>query len=151
MVPEVAGSNPVFHPTDAPCGRSARPAHWVSVSCADKLTKRSGGSFVSTSTPMKYHVYILYSRSLDRFYVGQTKDLQNRLVEHNQGESAYTSTGSPWTLLWSTTKATFRSAELLEEKLKNLSRVRKIKFMYKYKDSIANQDVLDQLRDQILK
>ncbi len=100
---------------------------------------------------MKYYVYIQYSHSLVRFYVGQTNDLQNRLVEHKNGESQFTSTGTPWTLLWSTTKASFRAAESLEEKLKNLSRARKIKFIYKYEMGIANRDLLDQLRDQILK
>ncbi|MDH3649488.1 MAG: GIY-YIG nuclease family protein [Saprospiraceae bacterium] len=99
---------------------------------------------------MKYHVYILYSPSLARFYVGQTNDLKNRVREYNNGESQFTSTGIPWTLLWSTTKPSFRAAELLEEKLKNLSRVRKIKFMNKYETAIANCDLLDQLRDQIM-
>jgi len=86
---------------------------------------------------MMYRVYILYSPSLDRFYVGQTNDLKNRIEEHNNGESSYTSGGTPWILIWSARKASFRAAESLEEKLKNLSRSRKIKFMYKNKELIA--------------
>ncbi|HDP66927.1 MAG TPA: GIY-YIG nuclease family protein, partial [Candidatus Marinimicrobia bacterium] len=31
-------------------------------------------------------VYILYSPSKDRYYVGQTNDLNRRLVEHNSGQ-----------------------------------------------------------------
>ena len=120
-------------------------------SSADKIAQLSGAIFVSTGYLMIYHVYILYSSSLDRFYVGQTNDLQNRIVEHNNGESAYTSTGVPWTLIWSTKKPSFRSSELLEEKLKNLSRSRKIKFMYKYEIGVENRELLDQLRDQFLK
>ena len=31
-----------------------------------------------------YSVYILYSVSADRYYIGQTEDLEKRLIEHNQ-------------------------------------------------------------------
>jgi len=30
-----------------------------------------------------FYVYILYSQSADKFYVGQTPDVQKRLREHN--------------------------------------------------------------------
>ncbi|WP_166637279.1 GIY-YIG nuclease family protein, partial [Algoriphagus boseongensis] len=33
---------------------------------------------------LNFFVYILYSKSTDRFYVGQTVDLEKRLEEHNQ-------------------------------------------------------------------
>jgi hypothetical protein len=36
---------------------------------------------------MKFSVYILFSSSLQKFYTGQTHDLQNRLEEHNSGET----------------------------------------------------------------
>jgi len=36
---------------------------------------------------MCYYVYILYSKSINRYYSGQTQDLQNRLIEHNAGET----------------------------------------------------------------
>ena len=89
---------------------------------------------------MPYLVYVLYSKRLNRFYVGQTTNLENRLSEHNNGESPYTSQGTPWILLWSTTKQSFREVELLEQKLKNLSRIRKIRFMRKYKKRIMAID-----------
>ena len=31
------------------------------------------------------YVYIIFSESLNRFYVGETIDLNKRLVEHNEG------------------------------------------------------------------
>jgi putative endonuclease len=46
-----------------------------------------------------YHVYILYSESLDRYYVGSTSDLENRLVRHNNGDSRFTKSGIPWTIV----------------------------------------------------
>ena len=65
------------------------------------------------------------------------------MEQHNNRESPYTSQGIPWTLLWSTSKSSFRQAETLEFKLKNLSRIRKIKFMRKYADCIQNLDLLE--------
>ena len=94
---------------------------------------------------MSYHVYILYSKKINRFYVGQTSDLNNRFTEHNSEESPYTSQGIPWILLWSTIKPSLRAAEDLEEKLKNLSRVRKMRFMRKYSNGIFDEGLLNEL------
>ncbi len=94
---------------------------------------------------MSYHVYILYSSKLNRFYVGQTIHLHKRLTEHNKGESSYTSTGIPWSLQWSTAKSTRKDAEELEQKLKNLSRERKISFMNKYNEGIDDQILLKKI------
>ena len=99
---------------------------------------------MENSDPL-YFVYILYSSNLNKFYVGQTLDLINRLKEHNAGESRYTSHGVPWILLWFTTKNHFRSSENLERKLKNLSRARKIKFMLKYRDGIVSVSNFEEL------
>jgi predicted GIY-YIG superfamily endonuclease len=30
-----------------------------------------------------YHVYIIYSKVKDKFYIGQTEDVTKRLLEHN--------------------------------------------------------------------
>lgn len=91
---------------------------------------------------MSYHVYILYSKKLNRFYIGHTSNLENRLIEHNNGESLYTAQGMPWELIWSTIKDSYRQAEALEFKLKNLSIFRKIKFMNKYFEGIVNHEFL---------
>ena len=98
---------------------------------------------------MQYHVYILYSKKLNRFYAGHTSTLENRLVEHNSGESSYTSQGMPWILLWSATKPSFRQAEALEFKLKNLSQSRKIKFMMKYSEGVVDQLLLLEIKNKI--
>ena len=44
-------------------------------------------------------VYILYSNSTDRYYVGYTNDLERRLVEHNRKKGKYTDGGIPWCLV----------------------------------------------------
>ncbi len=43
-----------------------------------------------------YTVYILFSESIDRYYVGYTNDLERRLSEHNRKKGKYTDAGIPW-------------------------------------------------------
>ena len=45
-----------------------------------------------------HYLYILYSEKLDRYYSGQTKNVDKRLVKHNKGHSAATKSGFPWQL-----------------------------------------------------
>jgi putative endonuclease len=49
---------------------------------------------------MIYYVYILYSNSLDRYYVGSSGDIQDRLSRHNGGRSKSTKAGVPWSLVF---------------------------------------------------
>jgi len=37
-----------------------------------------------------YYVYILFIKKSGRFYAGQTRDLQKRLLDHNRGASPFT-------------------------------------------------------------
>lgn len=46
-----------------------------------------------------YYVYILYSKKLDKFYIGYTEDLKERVRRHNAGLSIFTNTGRPWILV----------------------------------------------------
>ena len=50
-----------------------------------------------------YYIYVLYSSLLDRYYVGQTEDLERRLRFHQEGESPYTSRASDWKLMYTET------------------------------------------------
>ena len=81
---------------------------------------------------MKCFVYILYSESHDKYYVGQTNDLRARLKRHNSGNSKNTSPYRPWIMVCSVEKETRSLAVQLETKLKNLSKHRKRKFIEKY-------------------
>jgi putative endonuclease len=45
-------------------------------------------------------VYILYSKKLDKYYIGACKDFDRRLYEHNLGHSKFTSVGKPWDLVY---------------------------------------------------
>lgn len=41
-------------------------------------------------------VYILYSINLNKYYIGQTDNLENRLSRHNAGKVTSTKNGKPW-------------------------------------------------------
>ena len=45
-----------------------------------------------------FTVYILFSSSIDKYYVGYTNDLERRLTEHNRKKGKYTDGGIPWRL-----------------------------------------------------
>ncbi|WP_370871209.1 GIY-YIG nuclease family protein [Algoriphagus sp.] len=45
-------------------------------------------------------LYILYSKKLNKYYVGACKELERRVYEHNVGHSKFTSTGIPWELAY---------------------------------------------------
>lgn len=52
---------------------------------------------------MKYYIYILYSPCFDKYYVGQTHDVSERLKDHNEGNrpnqsKKYTYKYRPWEL-----------------------------------------------------
>ncbi|MBS1545084.1 MAG: GIY-YIG nuclease family protein [Bacteroidetes bacterium] len=79
-----------------------------------------------------YYVYILFSCTHGRYYIGQTAQLSNRIKRHNSGTECSTSPYRPWELLWCCTKPTRKEAMQLERKLKNLSRSRLEVFVIKY-------------------
>ena len=51
---------------------------------------------------MPYFTYILYSKKIDRYYIGSTGNLEDRLSRHKQGRSKATKAGAPdWALVFS--------------------------------------------------
>ncbi|MEM7162884.1 MAG: GIY-YIG nuclease family protein [Bacteroidota bacterium] len=67
---------------------------------------------------MKYFVYILYSKSLDRFYTGQTENLEQRLFKHNSGFVKSTKAGVPWEISFIEEVKSRGEAVKLERKIK---------------------------------
>lgn len=49
------------------------------------------------------YVYILHSKSVDKFYIGETKDLVAKLLQHNNHSfrSASTKIANDWIIVWS--------------------------------------------------
>ena len=98
---------------------------------------------------MKYFVYILFSASIQKFYIGQTQNIADRIKRHNAGSENFTSKGVPWELVWCTSKDSRSEAIILERKLKNLKQVRLVKFIQKYARGIQNNEVIDMLEKKI--
>ena len=63
---------------------------------------------------MPFYVYILYSLGSDRYYVGETEDVNTRLDSHVRGISRYTSIASDWRVVY-TECFKFRSEAIKQE------------------------------------
>ena len=65
------------------------------------------------------YLYILKSLKNNRYYIGATVDLQERLQEHNSGKAKYTSFTTPFKLVFQKEFPTFKEAKQAEYKLKS--------------------------------
>ncbi len=81
---------------------------------------------------MSFWVYIIFSEKFDRFYIGQTNDLEGRIERHNSGYVESTKSFKPWVLKLALSKEKRSDSIILEKKLKNLNRIRLIAFIEKY-------------------
>jgi len=67
---------------------------------------------------MPHFVYILYSELRDRYYIGSTADVQQRLSRHNAGATSSTKSGRPWVVVYTETLPTRTMALIRESNLK---------------------------------
>ena len=65
-----------------------------------------------------FYVYVLWSESLGRRYVGFSRNPELRLSRHNDGWSKYTSGGIPWVLIYTERYPTETDARRRERQLK---------------------------------
>ncbi len=65
-----------------------------------------------------YSVYILYSESFNRYYVGYTNDLIRRVSEHNRKKGKFTDAGIPWKLVHTELYSTKKEAMAREKFIK---------------------------------
>ncbi|MFD2561032.1 GIY-YIG nuclease family protein [Aquimarina rubra] len=63
-------------------------------------------------------VYILFSESLNKYYIGHTANLEDRLKRHNQGRSKSTKSGIPWKIVYTETYETKSKAYQREMEIK---------------------------------
>ena len=68
---------------------------------------------------MNFKVYILWSESLQKYYVGSTNNLEDRLQRHNAGYEKFTSKGKPWKLIYKVECLDRKEAVNLERKIKS--------------------------------
>ncbi len=65
-------------------------------------------------------VYILFSKKLNKYYVGACTDLERRLYEHSIGHSKFTSIGIPWELVYQEPFDDLPSAKRRDSQIKKM-------------------------------
>ncbi|MFC0773760.1 GIY-YIG nuclease family protein [Terrimonas alba] len=66
-----------------------------------------------------YYVYILYSSSRDKYYIGSTVDLASRLVKHNSKHNGFTQGATEWVITFSGTFSSKQEALKREQQIKS--------------------------------
>ena len=91
---------------------------------------------------MNYTVYILHSETLDKFYIGYTKDLEERLFQHlNPVDGAkYTAKVSDWNVFYETTCVSQKQAMQIERHLKRMKSSIYLRNLIKY------PEIMDRLK-----
>ena len=64
------------------------------------------------------YVYILYSKTLDKFYAGISAFKQKRLRQHRNGQTRWTSRADDGVELWATSSSDYASARMIEKAIK---------------------------------
>ena len=66
-------------------------------------------------------VYVLYSKSTNRFYVGSSRkgNADGRLKSHNAGKSKSTKAGRPWSVIYEEQRSDYTDARKEENYLKS--------------------------------
>ena len=69
-----------------------------------------------------FYAYIIFSEKLDRFYIGQAIDPDERLIEHNQGkyEKVFTLKASDWIMFHKIVCSSRTQAIKIERHLKKM-------------------------------
>ena len=83
-----------------------------------------------------YHIYILYSNKLDKYYIGHTSDIVGRLRRHNSNHKGWTGKANDWEVVYSEDYQTKSEAYSRERQLKAWKSRKRIEALIKTK-SIA--------------
>jgi putative endonuclease len=68
------------------------------------------------------HVYILYSKNLERYYIGSCLNLENRLKAHKskQFPDCFTAKDDSWHLFFEIPELEYKQARSIEQHIKNM-------------------------------
>ncbi len=69
---------------------------------------------------MDYYTYILYSKDLDKYYIGYTStSVEERLKKHNTSHKGFTGRSNDWKVVYSERFETKREAYARERQIKS--------------------------------
>ena len=96
---------------------------------------------------MQFFVYILFSESLNKFYIGSTDDVSRRITEHNniKYKNKFTSRGIPWSLFYEITCQSSRQAYKIEKHIKAMHSKKYIQNLINYPE--ISEKLLDKYKD----
>ena len=80
---------------------------------------------------MPYTVYILHSLTKDKFYIGYTANLTERIIRHNQKSKGFTGSTNDWELKYYETLDNKNDAINREKQIKSWKSKIKIKELIK--------------------
>ena len=82
-----------------------------------------------------FYTYILFSELTNKFYVGSTGNLEDRINRHNSGRSKATKSGIPWKLVYTENFENRSEAFKREMEIKNWKSHNRIeKLIIKYNE-----------------
>ena len=67
---------------------------------------------------MNYYLYILFSDTLNKYYIGSTKNIETRLKKHLENHSGFTAKAKDWKLVYSESFTSKSDALAREQKIK---------------------------------
>ena len=67
----------------------------------------------------QWFVYLLQSKKNGQWYIGSTKDMQKRILSHNQGKNLSTKSGAPWRFIYCEIGLNSKDARAREKYLKS--------------------------------
>ncbi|TAL77335.1 MAG: GIY-YIG nuclease family protein [Bacteroidetes bacterium] len=88
---------------------------------------------------MYFFCYILYSKSINRYYVGYTSDIEERLKLHNSGHfggKSYAYKASDWIIFLLISCETIKQAVFVESRIKRMKSRKYIENLKKYPEMI---------------
>jgi len=71
------------------------------------------------SPSIMYTVYVLKSTLNNKYYIGSTSNISQRIINHNAGFSRWTKHGIPWIMVYSEEYLTRSEALIREKKIKS--------------------------------
>jgi len=92
------------------------------------------------------YVYILYSKNLNKYYIGSCLNLQERLEEHSLKKfpNCFTSKDNSWNLFFGIPNLEYKQARNIESHIKNMKSSKYIKNLAKY------PEILEKLKEKYL-
>ena len=82
------------------------------------LPQKKRPQLTSLFSFMTFYTYILYSAKLDKYYIGSTSNLEERLRKHNSNHKGFTGNTGDWEMKWFEEHVTREDALKRERQIK---------------------------------